>query len=118
MVAAKTLIRQDGAQFCARVGMVDANGVMFDVVDGSTTYLEFHPMSWIVSDLEAENRRLSEELAAEAGRAERAARALAAANGLAGELLADGKFPRGSKTAYGERLQRLRRKQKELMGDG
>ena len=116
--ANKTLIRQDGKQFAAQVGMVDRNGVMFNVVDDGPKYLEFHPMSWIAQDMEADNERLRYDLADACEQGERAMELFERAVGLSDELLACGKFPYGTKTKYQLRASRLRKALKEMLEHG
>ena len=116
--AAKTLIRQDGTQLAAQVGMVDRDGVMFNVLDVGTKRLEFHPMSWIAQDMEADNERLRYDLADACEQGERAMELFERAVGLSDELLACGKFPYGTKTKYQLRASRLRKALKEMLEHG
>lgn len=106
---AKTLIRQDGTQIAAQVGMVDRSGVMFNVVDVGSKYMEFHPMSWIAQDMEAEIERLKSELdRADAHIAHLLDRYERSVD-LSDELLACGAFPRGTKIDFNDRAWRLRK---------
>ena len=114
--ANKTLIRQDGKQFAAQVGMVDRNGVMFNVVDDGSKYLEFHPMSWIVQDMESEIEHIKVDLAITGDACDRAIDLLGRACELCDDLIANGTFKRGDKTPYKERLYKLKAEHKRMAG--
>lgn len=58
----KILIKEDGTQIPTQIGLVDKNGVMLLLVDGSTAYLKFSPLNTIIADLETEKRDLEDEL--------------------------------------------------------
>ena len=119
MVApAKVLLSQDGTQACARLGMVDGNGPHVYLIDGTTKYLKFDPMSYVMADIEASERRAREQLAAACEQGERAIELYERSVNLADELLACGKFPRGTKMKYQERAWRLRKELKEMLKHG
>ena len=112
----KVLLKPDGTQACAQLGMVDRDGALFYVLDadGSSKRLNHHPMSHVMADIEADARREREAHEATAEKLKTATRALESAVLDIEFLLGDGKFTRGVKSDYRQRLTRLRKKLEEV----
>lgn len=110
----KVLLAPDGAQACAQLGMVDGDGALFYVADVGTKRLEHVPMSYLMADVEADLRREREEHEVTRYALSRTARALESAVLDIEFLLGDGKFTRGVKSDYRQRLTRLRKKLEEV----
>ena len=110
----KVLLKPDGTQACAQLGMVDRDGALFYVADVGTKRLNHHPMSHVMADIEADARREREAHEATAEKLKTATRALESAVLDIEFLLGDGKFTRGVKSDYRQRLTRLRKKLEEV----
>ncbi|MBR4687070.1 MAG: hypothetical protein IKP01_02050 [Bacteroidales bacterium] len=112
----KVLLAPDGTQACAQLGMVDRDGALFYVLDadGSSKRLNHHPMSHVMADIEAEARRESEAHAETRKKLATCCRALGSAVFDIEYMLSVGKFPRGLKSDYKQRLTRLRIKLEEV----
>lgn len=115
--ANKVLIRQDGYQLAAQVGMVDKSGVMFNVVDVGSKYMEFAPMSTIVAEKDRENEQLRYDLASACEVGERAINLFERTLDLCDELIEEGKFPIAKRNPYLTRLWKLRRALEEMVKD-
>ena len=110
----KTLIRQDGTQMTAQVGMVDKCGVMFNVLDVGTTYLEFQPISEIAKERELENEQLRYELADANETLKCAVDYLEKASNLIDELLLNGQFEHGEKGPFHTRQWKIKKTLDEM----
>lgn len=96
----KMLLAPDGTQSVAQLGMVDRNGALFYVVDEGTMRLDFHPISYLMADVEGEKRSLEDELALVYAAYDDIERRAENLTDLCAEMLECGKFPKDRKTFF------------------
>lgn len=96
----KVLLASDGTQAVAQLGMVDKGGALFYVMDSGTVRLDFHPISYLMADVECEKRSLEDELDHAYAAYDEVERRAENLSDLCAEMLECGKFPRDKKTCF------------------